>query len=391
MVHPRLLAAAFGRGWRRCVRGRLGHPRGQRRPDAVQLLAARPGRPDPGAGVRRHAPRLHPERRSDRDRRGQGLPRGAQPGDRRHRGRALLQAHRRRLRGHHPRRVPERDLRQHAGRLDAHDAVGAQPVHAGRHALRRRGLQAQDPRGTPGPGARGGALQGVGARQVPQHGPLRHLRRPDGDRRRRGRPPVLRQERQGPDAARGRDARRHAAGAVAVLAGGQPRGHDPAPQRGPGQDGRARLHHAPEGAVRDEEGPRAQHGQVLLAGPRALRARLRQVRADPGVRPGRHAARRLHGHDDDQPQVPAARARRDEPARRCRPVLGDRHDRPQERRHPDDGVHADVRALEGQVHVQPRHAGQASARLGLQDDGAAHRAARGCEPQLDARTRPSRR
>ena len=32
-----------------------------------------------------------------------------------------------------------------------------------------------------------------------------------------------------------------------------------------------------------------QHGQVLLAGPRALRARLRQVRADPGVRPGRHA------------------------------------------------------------------------------------------------------
>ena len=65
--------------------------------------------------------------------------------------------------------------------------------------------------------------------------------------------------------------------------------------------------------VRDEEGPRAQHGQVLLAGPRALRARLRQVRADPGVRPGRHARAAASPSHDDQPQVPAVRARRDEP------------------------------------------------------------------------------
>ena len=56
--------------------------------------------------------------------------------------------------------------------------------------------------------------------------------------------PVLQQARQGPDAAPGGDARRHAAGAVPVLAGQQRVGHHPAPQRGAGQDGRARLHHA---------------------------------------------------------------------------------------------------------------------------------------------------
>ena len=39
------------------------------------------------------------------------------------------------------------------------------------------------------------ALQGVGARQVPQHRPVRHLRRPVGDRRRRRRAAVLRQAR----------------------------------------------------------------------------------------------------------------------------------------------------------------------------------------------------
>ena len=54
---------------------------------------------------------------------------------------------------------------------------------------------------------------------------------------------------------------------------------------------------------------------LLLAGPRALRARLRQVRADQGVRPATTVRRggftRLH---DDQPQVPAVRARRDEPS-----------------------------------------------------------------------------
>ncbi len=51
--------------------------------------------------------------------------------------------------------------------------------------------------------------------------PYGTVRRPVGDRRQRRRAPVLRQERQGPDAARGRDARRHAAGPVDVLAGGQ--------------------------------------------------------------------------------------------------------------------------------------------------------------------------
>ena len=48
-------------------------------------------------------------------------------------------------------------------------------------------------------------------------------RRPDGDRRRRGRAAVLRQAGERADAARGRDARRHAAGAVGVLAGASTR------------------------------------------------------------------------------------------------------------------------------------------------------------------------
>ena len=62
------------------------------------------------------------------------------------------------------------------------------------------------------------ALQGVDPRQVPQHGPLRHRRRPVGDRRQGRRADLLQQARSGPDAARGRDARRPAAGAVDVLA-----------------------------------------------------------------------------------------------------------------------------------------------------------------------------
>ena len=53
--------------------------------------------------------------------------------------------------------------------------------------------------------------------------------------------------------ARGRDARRHAAGAVPVLAGAQPERDQEAPQRGPGQDGPARLHLPGDRAAGDEE------------------------------------------------------------------------------------------------------------------------------------------
>ena len=69
--------------------------------------------------------------------------------------------------------------------------------------------------------------------------------------------------RQGPDAAPGGDARRHAAGAVrSTRRSNNESGTIAAPQRGAGQDGRARLHHAREGPDRDEEGPRAEHEEA---------------------------------------------------------------------------------------------------------------------------------
>ena len=202
-----------------------------------------------------------------------------------------------------------------------------------------RRLQAQDPRGQARPRPRGGAPEELGPGQVPQHGALRHRRRPVGDRRRRRRAPVLRQARAGPDAARGRDAGRHAAGAVPLLAGAQPERHEEAPQRGAGQDGRARLHHARDRAEGDEEGPRPAHGALLPEGPRALRPRLRPVRADQGVRPQERPARRLAGLHDDRPQEAEGGARGDRRQDgRHRSVVGDRLDRPRERRHRRDGL-----------------------------------------------------
>ncbi len=247
-----------------------------------------------------------------------------------------------------------------------------------------RRLQAQDQGGEARPRPRGEVLEDMGRRQVPELGPLRDRRRAVGDRRRRGRAAVLRQARQGPDAARGGDARRDAAGTFDLLAHGQPRGHEGAPQRGAGQDGRARDDHAREGADRDGQGPRPAHGQVLPEGPRALRARLRPVRAGQGVRRRQGQARRDEGLHDDRPRQAARGARGDrQHDGQRRAVVGDRHDRPQERRHRRDGLLADVRPLEGQVDVQPRRPGPSPARLVVQDHGADDRAARRREPEHD--------
>ena len=70
------------------------------------------------------------------------------------------------------------------------------------------------------------------------------------------------------------------------------------------------------------------------------------------------AARRLPRLHDDRPQAPAlgARGDREQPGRR-RPVVGDRDDGPEERRHPRDGVLADYGKskfnLAAQGHRQP--------------------------------------
>ncbi len=66
-----------------------------------------------------------------------------------------------------------------------------------------------------------------------------------------------------------------------------------------------------------------------------------------------------------------------QPARR--PELGDRRDRPEDRLHPRDGVERHLQRPD----VQPRRAGPPPARLGVQDDGARHRAAQGHRPELD--------
>ncbi len=203
------------------------------RPVAVLAEGARPGLQLRGAGRRRLAAGLHPGLRAAPARRGQRVPEAAQGRHGRDRGPPLLPARRHRLRGRHPRRRAEpRQPEDRAGRLDDHDAARPQPLH-----LQRAHVPAQDPRGQGRAGDRGAALQAVDPRQVPQHGALRHGGRAVGDRR-QGRRADLLQQAPGPaDAARGRDARRPAAGAVAVLAAAQPGRRQGAPQRRPARDG----------------------------------------------------------------------------------------------------------------------------------------------------------
>ena len=129
-------------------------------------------------------------------------------GDGGHRGPALLRAPGRGLRGHRPRRSEEPRVQEgHPGRLDADHAARAQPLHGRARAQRRGRLQAQDPRGQAGPGARGSPSraprQAVDRQQVRQLGALRHRRRPDRGRHPGRRAHLLRQARLAADAARG--------------------------------------------------------------------------------------------------------------------------------------------------------------------------------------------
>ena len=74
----------------------------------------------------------------------------------------------------------------------------------------------------------------------------------------------------------------------------------------------ARLHLPGDGQGDDEEGPRAADGPLLPEGPRALRPRLRPVRADQAVRRQRRQARRVQGLHDDRPQEAGGGARGDQ-------------------------------------------------------------------------------
>ena len=149
---------------------------------------ARPRLQHRGARRRRHAPGLHLGRRAEPPGVGRRPAEGAQGRHRRDRGRALLQAPGRRLRGHRPRGGQELPQpRDRRGRLDADHAAGQEPLHRRPHARGPGRLPAQDPRGQAGRGARERALEGVDPREVPQHDALRHGRRADRDRRRGGR------------------------------------------------------------------------------------------------------------------------------------------------------------------------------------------------------------
>ena len=109
-------------------------------------------------------------------------------------------------------------------------------------------------------------------------------------------------------------------------------------------------------------GPQAR--RLLQPPPRGLLLRLRQGRADQGVRHQDRQARRPGRAHDDRSREAEAGARGDpDQARRHRPVVGARDDQPEERLHPRDGVVGGLRGDE----VQPRRPGRAPARLVVQD------------------------
>ena len=140
--------APAGGGDRGAVAGRL-RAVGRRLGATAGLAeAGRPGHELGGVRRRRHPARLHPVRR-DQD----ADPAAADPGvdagrDDRDRGRALLPARRRRLRGHRARRLQEPRGRQDGrGRLDDHAAAGAQPLRRPRaHAASGRSARRAWPR-----------------------------------------------------------------------------------------------------------------------------------------------------------------------------------------------------------------------------------------------------
>ena len=234
--------------------------------------------------------------------------------DGRDRGPALLPPPRRRLRGHHPRGVQERELRQDdPGRVDADDAAHPHPLHGRPRSL----AEAQGARGQARRGARERPSrpqgQEVDPHEVPQLRALRDQRRQAGDRHPGRRARVLQQARVAPDARRVRAARRPAAGAQRLQPVPGARRGDGAAQRGAAQDGRPRLHlrQRRAGGDRRAAGAAAQH--VLSPEARELLLRLRDRRADQEVRPARRAQRRPADPHDDRPQAAAARRARRSP------------------------------------------------------------------------------
>ena len=206
-----------------------------------------------------------------------------------------------------------------------------------------RGLQAQDPRGASSPrSSRTTHSKNWVLGQVPQHRPLRHRRRPDRDRRRRGRAPVLQQARRRTS----RCARPRCSPACRRRRRSTRRCDNPSGTKARRNEVLGKM--AELGMITPGDGRRPRWPRAsgctwtgyFQQGPRALRARLRQVRADQGVRRRRGPARRPAGLHDDRPQEAAARRAtaiadndRATSARRRRSSRST-----PERRHPRDGL-----------------------------------------------------
>ena len=280
------------------------------------------------------------------------------PRHRRHRGRALLQARRRRPERDRPRRHQEPRVRQdRAGRLDDHPAARAGALHQGPEAR----LRAQDPRSEARLRAGGQALQDLGPAQLPELGALRNGRRPHGDRGGGRGGHVLQQ------------ARRRASSSTSPRCSPACRRRRPSTTRSgtPRQAALARRNEVLRQMVKNGYITQAEAGEASQRGlgstarhplhppPRALLLRLRAGQADRALRRRRGAPRRpAHPHDDRSADLQdVARGDQRLLRRPRRPELGARRHRPVERQDPGDGLERDLQDrkfnLAAQGHRQP--------------------------------------
>ena len=281
------------------------------------------------------------------------------------------------------------DVRQQGhrrGRLDDHAAVRQERVHP-----QRADVRAEGPRGGARLAARAALEQGPDPHRVPEHHLLRprRLRDPAGGAR------VLQEERRRP----------HAATRLRCSPGipADPSLYDPATnparrQAAPASraraDARAGEDHAPS-LMRANSAPLPAADDIRLPGTRGPAPYFVNYVKDQLVEQygaGRVFGGGLQRHDDDRPRAPAEGARRDRAgaAQPGRPGGGARRDRSEDGRR-----EGDVRRPElPREPVQPRGAGQAAARLGVQADrardGDATRASRRSRSSSRRRSRSTR-
>ena len=192
----------------------------------------------------------------------------------------------------------------------------------------------------------------------------------------------------GPDARPGRAAGRPAAGAVAVLAG-------PLARRPPRRAAtRCSTRWPSSDFISDAAGRggarrRTSASTCRRTSRRAARTTSSTTSRTSSTSPSRRAWSAAAACASTRRSTSTSRsgAHRDRrPHRRRRPLVGDRDDRPRQRRDPRHGVVVRLR----QVEVQPRRPGPPPARLVVQDDGADGRAAPRRRPRHARTTRPSR-